>query len=184
MNNPFLEGKKIYLSPLSLQDITDKYIGWLNNKEVCRENSHGVFPNTKAKTIAYVKGLENSKSEMAFAIRWKKNDAHVGNAAINRIDPVNRSADLAIMIGDKKYWGKGIGSEVYALLLDHGFNALNLNRISSGQTVTNKGMIKVCEKMGMKKEGILREALYKEGRYVDAVIFSILKKDFIRINTK
>ncbi|MBS1517243.1 MAG: GNAT family N-acetyltransferase [Bacteroidetes bacterium] len=178
MVNPFLSGKKIYLTPLSLKDVSSRYIDWLNDSEVCRDNSHAVFPNTKAKTVSYIKSLENSRDEIAFAIRWKVNDLHIGNTAIQKIDRINRSAELAILIGDKKYWGKGIASEVYELLIGYGFNTLNLNRIASGQTLANKGMIRVCEKSGMKKEGILRQVLYKNGEYLDAGIYSILKKEF------
>lgn len=178
MKNPFLTGEKIYITPLSKDDISEKYIDWLNDKDVCKDNSHAIFPNTKSKTLAYINSLENSKDEVAFAIRWKKNDDHIGNIAIKKIDRINRSAELAIIIGDKKYWSKGVGSEAYKLLIEYGFNTLNLNRISSGQTAANKGMIKVCEKMGMKKEGTLRQVLYKNGEYLDAVIYSILKKDY------
>lgn len=181
MINPFLIGNKIYLSQLSQNDISDRYINWLNDEEVCRDNSHARFPNTRSKTLSYIEHLEKSKDETAFAIRWKKNDLHIGNAAIQKIDRINRSAELAILIGDKKYWGKGIASEVYELLIKYGFDTLNLNRISSGQTIANKGMIKVCERSGMKKEGILRQVLYKQGEYLDAAVYSILKREFEKV---
>lgn len=184
MKNPFLTGENIYLSPLSRNDVSEKYINWLNDKEVCRDNSHSTFPNTKSKTLSYIRSLENSKDEIAFAIRWKKNDIHIGNIAIKKIDRINRSAELAIIIGDKDYWNKGAGSEAYRLMIDYGFNTLNLNRLSSGQTVNNTGMINVCKKMGMKKEGLLREVLYKNGEYIDAVIYSIIKKDFKNKNKR
>jgi ribosomal-protein-alanine N-acetyltransferase len=178
MKNPFLVGNKIYISPLSEKDISDNYVDWLNDKEVCKDNSHATFPNTKTKALAYIESLGNSKDEIAFAIRWKKNDIHIGNIAIKKIDRINRSAELAIIIGNKNYWNKGVGSEAYKLLIEYGFDTLNLNRISSGQTISNTGMIRVCKKLGMKKEGILREVLFKNGEYLDAVIYSILKKDY------
>jgi RimJ/RimL family protein N-acetyltransferase len=181
MKYAFLKGKKIYLTILSERDVSDNYVNWLNDKEVCRDNSHATFPNTHSKTISYIRRLEKSKDEVAFAIRWKRNDAHIGNIAMKKIDIINRSAELAIIIGDKKYWGKGVGSEAYQLLLEYGFNTLNLNRISSGQTISNTGMIRVCEKMGMKKEGKLREVLYKNGEYLDAAIYSILKKEYDKL---
>ena len=68
MINPFLTGRKIYLSPLSKNDITEKYINWLNDKEVCKDNSHATFPNTRSKTFAYIDSLEKSRDEVAFAI--------------------------------------------------------------------------------------------------------------------
>lgn len=180
MKNPFLTGEKIYLSPLSKDDISDEYISWLNDSEVCSENSHAVYPNTYEATLAYVESAGKNKTEIIFAIKWKKNDKHIGNISVQKIDPVNRSAETAIIIGDKKYWNKGVGSEAYGLIINYGFNTLNLNRISSGQTITNKGMINVCEKNGMKKEGILREVLFKNGKYTDAVIYSVLAKEYLK----
>lgn len=178
MKNPFLIGEKIYLSPLTKDDISDEYISWLNDAEVCRENSHATFPNSEVKTTAYVESIENSKTEIVFAIRWKENDIHIGNISFQKINWINRSGEIAIIIGNKNYWNKGIGSEAYKLLIDYGFNTLNLNRISSGQTINNEGMIKVCEKNGMKKEGLLREALFKNGKFSDVIIYSILLKEY------
>ncbi|MEO8447948.1 MAG: GNAT family protein [bacterium] len=178
MKNPFLAGDKIYLSPISREDISEEYVSWLNDKEVCSENSHATFPNTYSKTLAYIKSVENSSTDIVFAIRSKKNDDHIGNISLQNINRINRSGEVAILIGNKNYWNKGIGSEAYKLIIEYGFNTLNLNRIASGQTLTNKGMISVCEKSGMKKEGILREVMFKNGRYLDAVIYSILLKDY------
>ncbi|MEO8209876.1 MAG: GNAT family protein [bacterium] len=178
MKNPFLINQNIYLSPLTKDDISEDYIGWLNDNEVCKGNSHGTFPNNYSKTLAYIESIENSKTEIVFAIRWKKNDDHIGNISLQNINWINRSGEIAILIGNKNYWNKGVGSKAYKLLIDYGFNTLNLNRISSGLAITNDGMIKVCEKNRMKKEGLIREALYKDGRYIDAAIYSILLKDY------
>ena len=173
----FFESKEFFKSSIS-EDISADYISWLNDNEVCRDNSHATFPNTYSKTLSYLESVEKSRNEIVFAIKWKKNDVHIGNISIQNINWINRSAEIAIIIGNKNYWNKGVGSEAYKLIIVYGFQTLNLNRLSSGQTVTNKGMISVCEKNGMKKEGTLREVLYKNGEYIDAVVYSILSKDF------
>ena len=184
MKNAFLTGTSIYLSPLTEEDVTPQYISWLNDKDVCRENSHATFPNTRERTIDYVRSVTGSKSEVVLGIRWKKNDRHVGNISLQKINWVSRSAELAIILGDKGYWNKGIGTEAYSLMIDYAFSTLNLNRVSSAQTVRNKGMIAVCEKCGMKREGILRQILYKEGEYADAVIYSILRAEYEKLKSK
>lgn len=171
-------GQKIYLSPISVKDVSKEYVGWFNDPEVCRYNSHGGARNTRQKTLAYVKSVEKSKTAFVFTIRWKDNAAHIGNVSLQAIDRINRSAEIAIIIGAKDYWGRGVGLEAYQLLLKYGFHDLGLNRISSGQSVKNTAMIKVCQKVGMKKEALLRQAFYKNGIYSDIVIYSILKKEF------
>ncbi len=178
LKNPFLTGEKIYLSPLTIDDISQDYVSWLNDIEVCKHNSHATFPNTTAKTLSYIASIEKSMTEIVFTIRWKENNDHVGNVSLQKINWINRSGEIAILIGKKKYWNKGVGSEAYKLLIDYGFNTLNLNRISSGLMISNYGMIKICEKNQMEKEVVMREFLYKNGKYIDAVIYSILLRDF------
>jgi len=178
MINPFLTGEKIYLSPLSESDLSDKYIAWLNDVEVCRDNAHATFPNNETKVKAYIEEVQKSQQNFVFAIRLKSNDEHVGNVALQSVNWINKSGELAILIGEKSAWGKGVGYECYKLLLEYGFKTLNLNRIFSGQTTRNKAMIKICEKSGMKREGLLREFLFKNGEYLDLEIYSILKKEY------
>lgn len=184
MKNPFLTGKKIYLSPLTEEDISKEYISWLNDSEICEGNSHAVFPNNYAKTLAYVKSVTESRTELVFAVRWKKNDMHIGNASIQNINYINRSAEMAIIIGNKNYWNKGVSTEILALLIEYGFIRLNLNRISAATPLINKGGQQICEKNNMKKEGIMREAMFKNGKYNDVAVYSILLKDYRKQNNK
>ena len=178
MKNPFLIGEKIYLSPLTKEDITDEYISWLNDAETSQGNSHATFPNTYNKTLSYVESTEKSNSAVVFAIRWKKNDLHIGNVSLQNINWINRSGDIAMLLGDKKYRGKGVGTEVMRLMITYGFDTLNLNRITGGNPVQYPGGRRICEKNEMKKEGLLREVLFKNGEYLDAFIFSILRSDY------
>lgn len=184
MKNPFLTGKKIYLSPLTKEDITADYIHWLNDKEVCAGNSHATFPNNYMKTLSYVESVSNSTKDLVFAVRWKKNDLHIGNASFQDINLKNRSAEMAIILGNKNYWNKGISTEILSLFIEYGFDTLNLHRITTGTPVTNKGAIRICEKNGMQKEGLLREVLFKNGKYLDVVIFSILSREYKALKNK
>lgn len=184
MKNPFLISENIYLSPLTKDDISVEYISWLNDSEVCKANTHATIPNNHSKTLAYVESVEGSQTEIVFAIRWKENDIHIGNVSLQGINWINRTGEYAVLIGNKKYWNKGVGSESLSLIIQYGLITLNLNRIWSGMFITNKGAMKICEKNEMKKEGVLREAVFKNGKYLDVVIYSILQKDFKKTNQK
>lgn len=174
MKAPFLEGNSIYLKDLSIEDITDEYVQWLNEPVVCSFNAHARFPNNAEKTKKYVEETNSSKLVILFAIYDKKKDIHIGNICLNKIDWVNRSAEIAIIIGNKNYWGKGVGTEAYKLVIKYAFDVLNLHRLYSGMAKVNVGMVKVAEKVGMKKEGMAKEALFKNGKYLDVVLYGIL----------
>ncbi|MCO6431391.1 MAG: GNAT family N-acetyltransferase [Deltaproteobacteria bacterium] len=176
MKNPFLVDKQFYLKPLELSDLSDSYLGWFNDQEICRYNSHAVFPMTMADMEAYIKRTAGSRSELAFAIRAVKNDRHIGNVALQNINWVARSAEFSILIGDKKYWGKNIGYTAGKLLMEYGRDRLNLRRISCGTHAENTGMRNLALKLGMKQEGVRKEAYYKEGKYSDLIEYGVVFK--------
>jgi RimJ/RimL family protein N-acetyltransferase len=59
-------------------------------------------------------------------------------------------------------------------MIKHGFKVLNLHRIHCGTASNNQGMQKLAEKLGMQKEGIRRDALFKNGKYFDVVEYGII----------
>ena len=103
---------------------------------------------------------------------WKDdNDSNVNNE-------INRTAILGIFIGEKKEQNKGLGAETIKLLLDYGFNYLNLHEISLEVYEFNKRAIKCYEKVGFKECGRKRESKYLNGKYYDIITMDILKSEF------
>ena len=190
MKNPFLVGNKIYLSELTLEDITDQMMFWYNNQEVCKGTGQHTFPKprqdpeVKKSSVAdytnsaLINSLTKSRTDYTFAIKDRLNDKHIGNITLQSIDWVARNAEITIMIGEKDYWGKGVGEEAWRLIIDWGFYTLNLNRLQCGTFSNNIGMQKLATKVGMKKEGRRPKAVYKNGEYLDVLLYGILKEDY------
>lgn len=179
MHNIFLQGESIYLRPLEEEDLTMEYVSWLNDTAVCEFNSHAVFPYTKEKMDAYYDYLQKTQStNIVLAIIDKNNLTHIGNISLQNIDWINRSAEYAILLGNKSYWGIGVASEASILICDYGFTRLNLHRIYCGTSSKNIGMQKLANKMHMSQEGIRKQAIFKNGEYIDIVEYGVLKNDF------
>jgi len=174
----FLKGIRIYLRALTEKELTDEYLQWLNDDEVCRHNSHAIFPNTEQKMKDYFNRLD-SQREVVLAIIDSEADKHIGNISLQNINWVSRNAEFAILLGDKKYWGKGYGEEAAKLIVDYGFDRLNLHRIYCGTLEENEGMKKLALKMKMKQEGLRREAIYKHGKYQNVVEYGVLRDDYL-----
>lgn len=174
----FLSGKMIYLRALETDDLTDRYLQWLNDEEVCSGNGHAIFPNSRARMRNYLDSVHHSTSAVVLAIVAHKGDRHIGNASLQDIDWVSRSAAFAILIGDTRYWGQGIGLEVGRLIVQFGFERLNLNRVHCATPENNRAMQKLAATLGMEREGLRRQAFYKAGRYLDVVEYGVLRKDF------
>jgi RimJ/RimL family protein N-acetyltransferase len=176
---PFLSGDKIYLRELRESDAQGPYPSWFNDEEVCRGNSHHVFPYSVEHALAYIRESRGTDRRLVLAIIRREDGAHIGNIALDNIDYINRSAALAIIIGDKTAWGKGYGKEAARLICEHGFVSLNLRRISAGTFVDNAGFHRIAQYLGMVEEGRRRQAAFKLGRYVDVVEYGLLRDEFL-----
>lgn len=123
-------------------------------------------------------------NSIKLAVCVKENEQHIGNVYLDNIDSFNQNAMFSLMIGNKDWWGKGIGTELTLLMLYHGFYEMNLKRIYSYQLEDNLGSIKVHEKCGFLHEGTLRKAVFKHGELVNLNLMGILKDDFDDIISK
>jgi ribosomal-protein-alanine N-acetyltransferase len=174
--NIFLSGNTIVLRALQEQDIEGNYARWLNDPDITLYNSHGRFPMTKEKLSDFVKSAYASNSSLVLAICDITSETHIGNISLQAISWVDRSAEIAFLLGEKNYWGKGVMYDAAKLIIQHGFEALNLHRIHCGTSSDNIGMQKLAEKLGMKKEGVRIDAIFKNGNYYSIYEYGIINK--------
>ena len=174
----FLSDGVIGLAQLSSEHLSAEYVQWLNDMDTCSGNSHFRFPYTMEKAREYLDGVMNDNGVLVFAVHDASNHSHIGNASLQEIDWINRSAEFAILLGAQDYRGRGVGYNVARLLFAHGFNELNLHRIYLGTYANNIAMQKMAEKVGMKKVGVLRDAAYKGGNYIDVLMYDMLENEF------
>jgi [ribosomal protein S5]-alanine N-acetyltransferase len=180
----FIQGEKVDLCPLQEDAAKGSYPAWLNDADVCRHNSHHVWPYTVEQAREYIQSLPSRKDALVLAIIEKETNTHVGNIALLLINLIDRNAEIAFLLGDKKSWGKGYGTEAGRLLLNHAFMTMNLHRVYCGTSAGNIGMQKVAQALRMTLEGTRSEAHYKDGQYVDLLEYGILKETFLMRTTQ
>ena len=181
MRNVFLSGSNIYLRALDISDLNGGYLNWLNDSDVCAYNSHHVFPYSREKAEKYISRINESSTDLVLAMVVKENNRHIGNISLQNINFINRNAEFAILLGEQEYWGKGFSKEASLLIVKHGFNEFNLNRIYCGTSEFNIPMQRLAVYLGMQEEGRRREAQFKHGRYNDLIEYGVLYKDFFKI---
>lgn len=178
-----LVGKRVRLRAIEREDIPT-FVRWLNDREVTQfllVNS----PFSKAMEQNWFEGqLQNPPHEgQVMAIEaWVGEDwIHIGNTGIHRVDPVNHSGEFGILIGEKNYWNQGFGREATTLALQHGFDDLNLHRIFLRVYENNPRAIACYKAAGFVQEGILREAIFKNGKYINEIEMGILQSEWNKL---
>jgi len=106
-------------------------------------------------------------------------DILIGHIDLHDVDHHSRHAFLGICIGDGEHRGKGYGTEAIRLVLDYGFNTVNLHNIMLSVHADNYAGIACYKKVGFKEAGRRREWLFKNGKYIDVVYMDILEREFM-----
>lgn len=102
----------------------------------------------------------------------------IGEIRLDRVDPVDRRASLAVGILEPAALGKGYGTEAVRLVLRHAFATLGLHRVSVRALAYNERAIRCYAKCGFVEEGREREAALVDGMWHDDVIMGVLDREF------
>lgn len=169
-----IKGKKINLRALEREDL-QKMHKWANDPELTQFVGPR-FPVSMSQEEAWFEQLMKNESREALIIETKEQEA-IGYMYLD-VDWVNGKAELSIAIGEKDYQDKGYGTEACQTALNHCFNELNLNKVYVYVFRFNERAIRLYEKCGFKKEGLIREDYLIHRKYEDRLIMGILKKEF------
>jgi RimJ/RimL family protein N-acetyltransferase len=102
----------------------------------------------------------------------------VGMAGLEDVDGSRGVARFFIVIGDRRYWGRGLGQAVTCAILEKGFTDLGLRKVHSDYLAPNEGSRIIHERVGFKVDGVARQDRWRRGQWVDRVFLSILKDEF------
>lgn len=171
-----LIGNRIYLSPRTSED-AEIFTEWLNDFET----TDYIGQSGKLYTLASEKKFleDNYSPEATFVIVTLDEDKMIGTVSLENIDHQNRNAVLGIFIGDKNYRNNGYGTEAIKLILDYGFNYLNLNNIKLDLMEFNERALKCYKKCGFKEYGRRRKCKFVNGKYYDNIEMDILAEEFV-----
>jgi RimJ/RimL family protein N-acetyltransferase len=175
-----LKGKSVLLRPVNRSDIS-YFLKWFNDPEVI-QYLRLYLPMTEMAEERYIEelGTTRAKSDIILVVEAIEGASTrpIGNCGLHEICPKDHNATFGIVIGEKDYWGKGYGTEAARLVINYGFQQLNLHRVSSSAFAFNERSIKFHKKIGFREEGRLRQAMFKNGQYHDEVQFGILREEW------
>lgn len=170
---------EVILGPIVEKD-KDTLFRWINDPEVVTFNS-AFKPVSEYSHLNWMLKTSSDPCTVAFAIRRYSDERLLGIVQLTGIELVHHSAKLSIRIGEPSNRGRGIGSKALFLILQYGFQHLNLNRIALEVFSDNTLAIAAYEKVGFQKEGVLRQACYVNGGWKDVICMAFLRKNYVHV---
>lgn len=162
------------MRPLKLND-TKHVMTWVNDPEVVKNFQHFNKKLTVNDEKKFIKTILKSKHDFVFSFFEKTTGEYVGQGGIHRISWENKLGRLAALV-KKEHWNKGYGKEMTQRLIKHAFSNLKLHKIWIVVYSSNKKSLYINQKLGFKKEGLLKDEYFWKGRYHDMVRMAITHK--------
>lgn len=119
------------------------------------------------------------ENDVYFHLRTLADERLIGFVSLFNIKWASQTAEMAMAIGDSAYRGKGYGSDALNLLLNYGFNELNLYRVGLTVMDYNAAAIRAYERAGFVLEGTQRGMILREGKRYDLLLYGILRDEWI-----
>lgn len=170
-----LTGPDLILAPLREAD-ADLLFEWINDRDLVLLSSP-FRPIGRPDHDEWFRRIRERSDTVIFGIRLSDGDRLIGSCQLNTIDERHRTCELQIRIGDAGARGMGYGSQAVSLLVKYAFQDLGLERVQVHVFETNQRAIRVYERVGFKREGVLRQAALIDSERVDVVVMGILSED-------
>ena len=177
------EGQDVRLGPIDYEKDPEIESKWTHDSEYMRmysiDPARPMSPAMIKKQYEKLeKEIEDDKNMYYFAIRSKVDDRLIGNATIQWIEWSNGNAHVQLGIGAAEDRRKGYGSQTMRMLLRFAFGELNLFRLTARVPEYNEGAVALFKKLGFVEEVRRRQALERDGRCWDLLVFGLLKDEW------
>lgn len=166
-----LEGNGLKLCPLEVKDASERYLSWLRDPIVTAETELRFTCQTLESLRDYIAQCTASPCDKIWRIIIK-GDTHVGNIRLSSINWNHNRGRVALLIGDKSVWGKGIGSAAIDCLAHHAFEDMRLHKLSAGIYSSNPGSRRAFEKAKFTLEAALKDEAFVGERFLDVWLMS------------
>jgi len=179
--SPLLSGSKVKLRAYTRADL-ELAVQYINDFEVRELMWPGImFPFRKEDEEKWYESF-NAMSDGVYNFAIERNDTrqYIGGCGINEVNQKSRHATIGILIGSE-HQNMGFGTEAMQLLVDFCFMEMNMHKVKLHVFDFNKRAVRCYQKVGFQQEGLLKEELYRKGRYNDEILMGILKSDWEKL---
>lgn len=170
-----LLGERVRLTRFTAADITEDYIGWLNDPVVTRLSNQRFVTHDRVSSERYLAAFDGSPN-LFLSVRRRDDDRAIGTMTAY-VSPHHRTADIGILIGDRGAWGGGFGQDAWNTLLTWLLGEGGMRKVTAGTLAINQPMIRIAEQSGMLLEGQRARQEIVEGHEVDILQYARFADD-------
>lgn len=138
---------------------------YLSNRLMTREEAEAWFHRLTANPKVWLKAIIDDETI-------------VGYAVVESIDEQNRKCELALVIGEREHWGRGVGTIALKTMLAYAFATLHMHRVWAVVARGNERSERLVKKSGFVQEGVLREPIIIQGVFTDLLSYSLLEEEY------
>jgi RimJ/RimL family protein N-acetyltransferase len=174
-----LTGERIGLRPLETQDVY-VLMKWFNDQRVLEDlgGEHNLFcVSLEEEQIIVERMLRDVHAHWFIVVKLQELE-QIGVIGLVNMDERNASAELRLVIGEVKEWGKGLGEEAVRLLLDFAFKSRNMHRVWLRVAEYNQRAIRLYKQCAFEEEGLSPHDHYHKGAWRDAYRMSLLDSEW------
>ncbi|MGA2659698.1 MAG: GNAT family N-acetyltransferase [Verrucomicrobiota bacterium] len=185
IQQPTLETERLLLRPLTPDDAAT-VARLAGSREIAHTTTTIPHPYSEAQArewIAACTGQSRAGKAIVFGVVTREDAQLVGAVGLSKVDSEHSQAEMGFWVGVQS-WGKGYATEAVRRVVRYAFAELKLNRVYAHHMVRNPASGRVLEKLGMKREGLLRQRVQKWGVFEDVVLMAILHDDWKQMSGK
>ena len=157
---------------LQIDQVTESYVNWFSNKEIVQYSVNQYKKFSFEGQCSYVESCLKNNDLDLYGIF--DDTLHIVNIAINNLTTVHRRAELTYVVGDARYWGKGVASFAVSKMVEFGKSKYKLNKLHAGLASANFRSKRVLEKNGFVLEGIRKKHLFYNKEFFDQLDYWLI----------
>lgn len=152
-------------------DINVSYLAWLNDSEVTRFSNQRFHEHTAASSAAYLASFEGSGNSFLL-IEKVEDQLPIGTATVYR-NTRHGTADIGLMVGDRRCWGQGYGLEAWQAVMGALLTEVGMRKVTGGTARPNRAMVRIMEQSGMELEAVRARQELIDGQPVDLLYYAL-----------
>ena len=179
---PLLASKSVRVLPFEQRHLTPHYVSWLNDPEVVQFSEQRHYTHTLATCTQYFEAMQESTDFFLAIEAVGESFSHIGNIGVS-FDLHNAVADVSIMVGEKRVWGRGHATAAWNAVLFELLKNQGIRKVVAGTMAVNEPMIRLMKRSGMHVESTRCRHFIWEGKEVDMVQAALFFDNILKMET-